>query len=1269
MFKLNYLNYVGKSDFDKKFEKAAFEFVRSLEKLQACQHAITKNIRVVNPFISNLSNFHPEVYSVKQNHVVMCKLLTDSMKNHYVVAHDLVECLQNEFNYMKSISNAKSAILRTSVIKDSHDRLPIELFNTIIKNDNYKLVVEQLLNEYVHFDQLIITRTKFFKSINYYLNNLKKLQKTVLANFSKSGKSRDAMASNSDAFLIKQIGSQVDYFTDLISDCSKVNNDISDSLDDLMKLRSEYRKNNRIDPNFYSNYVGLSTWKDLLTQYERVKRALDTEISRLSKEHSDFVEREKMQFSKNLFVRSNPKVVHLAAEKSSLLDLMSNKYTKTKVILTEIEDCMLKNGDDLKICVRNLKGVKSNNSSKIDEYINRVKKHQKYGEFYAELFLTLKKEKERIEKEATQKELNSFLLKQYEFLSKANTKRREAEREAKKYERKLIDLQRLYGSSNIGPDIKKSVDKLKLDQQELSSRMLKNLVAKDTKQSADITKSMLPDLSNASSTYYKYLSDSWQDQFPSYEKKTLANYVSPETGISVSDRYNPAGGAAYDVYLYERLTDNSFIENLHMLKSFLSKKYEEEREKISPYERSELKLLMIELKISKYYEKEISKMLGGIEDVTLKDVLKVRSNYINYTNIVQRIEVFKVKYFHLLNHMTAYFRKQMEYMRSFYKDTEGLINKQFEKLSSDPYTATYMLDIKNTFESSKSNPRHDFVIFFRGFNRVKSLLGAGDTDTGNVSYPYILTELTNNFNKAYDKVKDLVVEFDMSAAQYNDYNNKIVALETAFGAYRNAIFGEGGLSGDYTALRNYFSLIQNNNDLVTYRRSNGLLEVMRVAAGHLNDFHARIGYVLTRHDLFKKSTKKYNASQLLRIKSVLSRWAEDLSGYYKTYLDKCMKYKKCELDGALHGNNLKGLNDHYNNINSQVTIDERKYKRNDVIERIRKINKEIEKHHDTDIGRTDYDAQFKMTERVYKLRVLQNEKLNLIDYLSKLCVSYDTKVSELIKTNQKIINKEEELILNEFYCKIPVGVNITDLKEYINFMRHKFKAYHDHLYGSGLYEASEIRSIGKLVYNVEKTINNVMNLCESSFENINEIVVSSETDYSDPTHGFKSTNRYLLQCKYTDGKSNEKCVEYNENIAPRLMDKKNLLDILNLKLKEANRIVKSVKLDSKPLFVKMKSDELAKVNNEIGVHDRALNDYDSVNFLRVIEDEKGLIDLIRDNNYAHNANKVYSLVSTEFASILGDIRSSVSSFNDYVTYLSANNVNGVASVINLQFLN
>ena len=1174
MFTIKYFDYVNKDKFTVAYEKTVFDFIRSLEQLQACYHALYKNIKVVDSFVSNLSNSNPEVVAIKRSHNVAKNNVLNDFKNYYVISSDIVSSLESEFEQMSSINVMKSELFKKYALKmnsDSDFKMPIEIFHKIVENEKYKLLVGHLLNNYQNFDKLINTRKAKFKSIQYWLNNLLKLEKTIVVNAERNPEMNDLMSNVGSQQLLGYIKSQLDYFQALINEAEEINDNIENKmLTSVQAMQSKYRMNNRIDPNFYNNYIGGSSWKELLSQYNKTARAIDHEIANLSEELDSIKNREKTNYNKTVFIYNNPKVVALASEKAALLDLMSNQRLRTDVILTEIEECMTKNGEELKQCVRSLEAVRDRDSNKVEDHIKFIRRHEKYGQMYADLVLALRKEKEEIEREITKSELNKYMQQHQQKIHLANQKRLQAEAEARGYEDEMKQVQMMQ-NENL-KDSPNQLKKNQLSQQAMYSDLVGRSVAMNDMQRRNFRGLVEPAQELETVKLYKQYENEWDSMLPSgtLENRNIGEFLKdndfiskglgqeiPFEQLNAELEVKQSGGGFGSLIsddnmslilstIGSRFADGKFTRDLKVLKTFLHEKRKKEIAKMSPYERSEMKMLVVDMNIAKYYELQVLKMIGGLYGVqSFNDVLRRKNDQINYSYIVQNFEYHKSKVYYLLNSMTAYARQQMERIRRYYDDTKKVFLTAEQTFKNDTDVVVKINALQNSDEVTgwikNDNVLMDHLLPFRGQNavkeKIKNVTGVTDDNIENVvqlvSFPHAITLVTDEYNMLFNKMKDIVVKNDrsdnnrfddyhLSMSQYNQYKEMIGKLDELF--YRHQVLMHGGAEAEDVVLGSKIPAVvttyQYTNDkgiedekkgglgntvayMVGANFQKGLIKRLDEVVGKLNLVHCRLVEIITDHELNKTKGKeieyrdKFTDAQLLFIRNLLEGYAKGLGDYYKMYIDKCMKIELSTLGVKHNKNSIRMLEEEAVNINEKIDAVEKQVNSIDVIGKLRSIDNNIKQLYQGNFEQ-DHNYGYEMNKKILQIRKLQMEKTNMLDYLANVCGDYDDRIASLIKCRQHVFNCRDAWY-DALYKQNADGVIGRSIaKEYIDFMMHKFSAYHEYFKGSG-YEDKKVLPIKKIIYQVYQTTAEVMKLCgdcdKDSVSPLRDLVGENSEDY------------------------------------------------------------------------------------------------------------------------------------------------------------------------------
>jgi hypothetical protein len=457
MFKVKYMDYINKDTATKEYEQSVFALMESFEKLQACYYVLYKNVKVVNDLVQNIEIVRPEYIAIQKSHQSTFDKLEFDFDKFYRICTDMIQTLEDEINMIvKSLKNKNSLFTKYAIRSNSKNKLlPIQIFDIITRDPEYKQQIGSLLACQATFGKFVDTRSATIKQIQYSLNSILALQRTLCdSDASTFGKRPisglninfgDDLTITSDS-IISRICEQIDNFSSLISEADTLDNSASKQIKSVLAKQSEYRVNNRIDPAFYKMFKN-NSWKDLLEQYARTDRALSTEINAKTIELNMIDSSTPKQ---HLLTYTDPRVVALMAEKASIIDILGVADTNRVHMISEIERCMLQSGDDMKACVGTLsasdmsggaskksrskrtksktskKSKRSSSSSdddntvrvydslserqaKLDSYIKYVYDHERVAGEYSELIMQLRAERESIGRELAGRHLQSHI--------------------------------------------------------------------------------------------------------------------------------------------------------------------------------------------------------------------------------------------------------------------------------------------------------------------------------------------------------------------------------------------------------------------------------------------------------------------------------------------------------------------------------------------------------------------------------------------------------------------------------------------------------------------------------------------------------------------------------------------------------------------------------------------------------------------------------------------------------------------------------------------
>ena len=886
---------------------------------------------------------------------------------------------------------------------------------------------------------------------------------------------------------------------------------------------------------------------------------------------------------------------------------------------------MTQNGEELKHCVKNLKGVRGGKHAEIDNYIQFVQRHEKYGKLYHELVLALYSEKERIDQDIRQKELDKYIKKQSEYLTHANAERIKAERKAKEYTDAIKEMQSVASYTMKGQP---GYEKRKLSEQKAHADRVSTAVHRSANHESMLRSAIDIPTEPSYVTTFKALDKAWDDSFPkgynqefspserleeladqySYnpndlllndEVNNLSEYLSQK-----GDTYSPLGmmggallgfgdgmssSAQWVTEVVPRLADGNFLNDIQVLKNFLAKKRTQEIQKLPSNERNELQLLLVEMKIGKYYERQIINMIGGLQDVsTFSDILRKRSDRVNYFYVVQNLEYHKSKVYHLINYMTAYVRKQMQYVRDYYDNTIALMNRAKSEYSD----CVEIENIIHSFNETNIERNHLGLLMlpFRGVNAIVEHAGKmghidnmSQKDARNISFPHLFKVCVEEYNRLFEEIRNIVVandhadgnkhdDYHITEAQFNRYKQLIVKLDGLFKDHMQYVcgdkpqdykYGQVGTSGSSFSGEYLTSGTVSVNKVQDMINEKGFIWIMRTTVEQLNEFQANLVQKMTRCEL-DKGAGSYTGPQLFVIKRALENWANGLMDYYRLHLDFCVKEDTIRLTMNNYRTKIHRITQEAKKHQDKMESIEKRVIKDNVISKLYDIDRRITEMFKEKIPRGD-EYKYKVTERYMMLRKLQAEKTALLDYLASICGEYDDTIADLAKSSQQVINTRHDynMCLYQHYTGAVVG-QVSTL-EYINTMRHKFRGYFDHLKNSG-YPEEQLRPIYEIIWNMEKIAERVTTMCYEKRGDLRSIVEQADMHLNNSASGssftlndvgFASVAENMISCATdTDGQMRndiyEACGQVNVDAVQKVKYVVNKLHDMKMKLRDVS---------------------------------------------------------------------------------------------------------------------
>jgi hypothetical protein len=1096
MFQVRYYDYVNKDPFMKEYESSVFDYVRGLEQLQACYAALSKNVKITDSFVSNVDNLNPELSEIKRAHLDAKDRVQNNFKQYYVVSHDLVQNFEKEFDCMKKISDIKRAKFKEYALKSYKEVLPIELYNKVINNHDYKMNIGRLLQCYTKCQHLCDSRNVFVKSIQYQLNALYSLEKDLVDEFKHMRGNNDPMRGTGSNDLVENISSQLHYFNDLIKECEQLDNQLKGGLlRNINSMQGRYRKDNRMDPNFYKHYLGNGTWDELLGSYDKTTRALSHEITNQQKELDYLNDRDQKEYRKNVHIFSNPRVVSLASEKASMIDLMGDKKEKNQIMLTELEECMLKNGEDLGICVKHLEGVQKNDRSKVDTYIDSIERHEKSGKLYTELYIALKKEREFIDREITSRKIEKAMSSQTQEILKRQEQMRKLQDQMNLHAGKIKNYQSLMHENlkdaprRPGEDPEDSqLNKYLLRQQTTNNNRFAAAVKNQNNSSlvnSNIRHSEVPSV-----RYYNDLKDSWKTHtanlYDNNENFSVSN-LSPKGDMTLASSRDltppqlddmfkvQSGGDGLTGFLdYGFMKDRNVIVGLHTLKTFLHEKKKKEIEKLSPYDRTEAKLLLIDLALSKFYETKVYELIGGKGNLyKIEDFVRDKCDRVNYDNIVQNIEYHKGSVYPLVHYMTNYLRKQMDIIRAYNDRIYDYAMKLTSKGVEFKYNGLVSVQIKE-FISTYTN-----VNKLKNFNdpyyKVRYFLGVNSI--GEHSLPHQLTVAIDNYNREFESIRKTVIR--------NEDSNEIVGYGKGNSKRPNSYYhlSNEAFDGHMEKVNKLNEMFKNHRDV-----SKNIITKLTESFNAISKIKHLLDYHHINHELFqleqKNDDKKLEDFQIMDVRNKVDTISHNLLDYLKLKTKICMDkkvtlLKQQECHRLLKDNTLDMVA-----YASKLNTIEKVFKDNMIIDKFEKINDKIgtlNKWQLSQDGDHDYGVRRnRLNTKLLELRDLVSEKQHLTDFLLQNGARYDEHSARHSGIRQIILDLNHRIHLANYRDFAVNSTNRCNIDENINKMKTKLLAVKSHFITKSttyLNETEDNKQLKGYVENMLQIIDNAFDMC------------------------------------------------------------------------------------------------------------------------------------------------------------------------------------------------
>lgn len=404
MFKLIYQENANKDPIVRKLQAPASKYIELLEKIQTNNQVLYGSGLAVAQLISTLSDRDYEISKIKKLYNSNWELADGLFKDYWMMAIDLVNLVSQEVDNMTALGRVRNALESEYGMRITD---PMLVKKHIFEDDRYRTIARNVMDAQHRFKKTNNQRVKCVNELLTELNSLLALEKALI-HASERDNSLNVydMTVNQQHLkrVVQNLKGHAELVDDLIDKLEEYHGRLDKLEDNIHDIEAEFRRANGSDPNFYDAVAPATTYEELFYIGRNAQKSLDIEIQNLRQEIEEMERKDKRLKQKDhLLILNHPKTLGLSAARKTAEDLMKRNVKDTTLLVTEIADCMKKEGDEVDFCVSHLRAVKDVDVKKLQSHIDYIR-HQQLATGnlakYAKLMFALHSQRRKlIEKE------------------------------------------------------------------------------------------------------------------------------------------------------------------------------------------------------------------------------------------------------------------------------------------------------------------------------------------------------------------------------------------------------------------------------------------------------------------------------------------------------------------------------------------------------------------------------------------------------------------------------------------------------------------------------------------------------------------------------------------------------------------------------------------------------------------------------------------------------------------------------------------------------
>lgn len=360
LFDLRYQDFERKKNpLIRKYENAVFKCVSMMDQLQKYIYYSKENFNIISHIIQNIhadNKINKIVFETKRN----IKTLVQGINNEY---------FDKLLSKTKMLVSGLSGQIDAAYIIDEHSQElskyihNINQKNAALESDEYRRLIDKFNIECSKFKNNIFKRNMFYYKI---LRSFEYIQTYIVDGILNNDKFNIYASSGTNRRLVGFLRENFDVQEAINESIATLNKKINESFKIIEDAKQKFRlSKSKFDPTFLDDNDYTTSYSELYDNLRNVLYTIDNEISSIERQNlfknsvNDMVEREKP-----LIIMSEPSIITNLATAESIVSDIKNETDTIIMFSDNLKTCMVKSGDERKMCIQDT--IANDNVSKND---------------------------------------------------------------------------------------------------------------------------------------------------------------------------------------------------------------------------------------------------------------------------------------------------------------------------------------------------------------------------------------------------------------------------------------------------------------------------------------------------------------------------------------------------------------------------------------------------------------------------------------------------------------------------------------------------------------------------------------------------------------------------------------------------------------------------------------------------------------------------------------------------------------------------------------